>query len=116
MRRIVPRVDVYAVPVRSAAPQAISIARGLAQAFTRTSLRGAGKVRYGAPALGDRAKFSGYAVPPQLFIGYNPRKVAAGAFRGNPGALPSTSSPLTTLNSPLQRATAMMTDQQLAGR
>lgn len=116
MRRIVPHVDVYSVPVRSASPQAIGIARGLAQAFTRTSLRGAGKVRYGIPAIGDRAKFAGYALPPQIFIGYNPLKVAGGSFRGNPGSLPSAGGPLSALNSPLQRATAAMTDQQLAGR
>ncbi len=104
--RIIPRVDVYRTPVRASAPQAIGMAASLARLFTAPSLRGAGTVRYGQPALGTRGKFLGYAQPPQLFTGYDPRKVAGGTFRGAPGALPSTTGPVTALNSPLQRAVA----------
>ncbi len=113
MRRIVPRVDHYQVPVRAAAPQAIGLARGLAAWMTRRDIRGAGAVRYGYPQIGTRMKYAGYANPPQLFTGYDPRKVARGAFRGAPGALPSTSAPTNVLNSPLQRAMSTVTQQQM---
>jgi hypothetical protein len=92
MRRIIPGVDVYRTPVRARHPL-----------FTAPALRGAGTVRYGQPSIGTRGKYLGYANPPQLFTGYDPRKVAAGTFRGAPGALPSTTSPVTALNNPLQR-------------
>ena len=113
MRRIVPRVDHYSTPVRAAAPQAIGMAGSLARLFTSVSLRGAGTVRYGQPAIGTRGKYAGYANPPQLFTGYDPRKVAGGTFRGNVGSLPSTSSPTTVLNSPLQRALANVSLTQM---
>lgn len=112
-----PEVDLYQVKVRAAAPQAIAIARGLGALFGRAiNGRTNGAVRYGYPAIGTRAKYAGYAFPPQLFRGYDPRKVAAGAFRGAPGALPSTSSPTTLLNNPLQASMATVTTQQLAGQ
>lgn len=113
MRRLTPQVDEYRTRVRAAAPQAIGIARALADRITRPALRGAGTVHYGYPAIGTRMKYAGYANSPQLFIGYDPRKVAAGSFRGAPGALPSTTSPASALNSPLQRAMATVTAQQL---
>lgn len=107
-----PEIQHYSVPVRAAAPQAIALARGLARAFTQPSLRGTGAVRYGYPGIGMREKFGGYANSPQLFLGYSPHKVAAGAFRGAPGALPSTSSPTSLLNNTLLRAVATITEQQ----
>lgn len=111
-----PRVDHYDVPVRAAAPQAIFIARALGAIFGRGINGHTGTVRYGYPGLGDRAKYGGYANTPQLFIGYDPKKVAAGAFRGAPGSLPSTSGPSTLLSSPLQRSMATVTAQQIAGQ
>lgn len=114
-RTIRPRVDHYQTPVRAAAPQAIALAVALARRITSPATRGAGTIKYGYPAIGTREKYAGYADTPQLFIGYSPSKVAAGAFRGAPGALPSTSTPTTLLNSPLQRAMATVTDQQLGG-
>lgn len=112
-----PEVQEYRTPVRAAAPQAIAIARGLGRLYGR-AINGQtnGAVRYGYPAIGTRAKFTGYGFPPQLFRGYDPRKVAAGAFRGAPGALPSTSSPTTLANNPLQASMALVTSQQLAGQ
>lgn len=115
-RIIRPGIDEYRTPVRAAAPQAVALARALGALFGRGINGQAGTVRYGYPAIGDRAKYAGYAIPPQLFTGFDPRKVAAGAFRGTPGALPSTSSPTTLLNNPLQRSMATVTDQQLAGQ
>jgi hypothetical protein len=113
MTTITPQVDYYQTPVRAAAPQAIAIARALARAFTRPAIRGAGATRLGEPAIGTRRKFQGYANTPQLFIGYNPRRVAAGAFRGPHPAIPSTSAPISTLNTPTMRAMATVTTAQL---
>lgn len=110
-----PRVQHYQTPVREAAPQAIAMAVALKRRITSVSLRGSGAIIYGYPDIGTRTKFAGYANTPQLFLGYSPSKVAAGAFRGSPGALPSTSSPATILNSPLQRSMAAVTDMQLGG-
>lgn len=110
-----PQVQTYTTRVRAAAPQAIAIAQGLGRLFIRGVDGQTGTVRYGYPAIGTRAKYQGYAFPPQLFRGYDPRKVARGAFRGTPGALPSTSSPTTLMNNPLQNAMATVTTQQLAG-
>jgi hypothetical protein len=111
--RIVPRVDYYTTPVHAAAPQAIGLAGSLARLFTSVALRGAGAVRYGQPAIGTRGKFAGYVNPPQLFTGYSPGKVAGGTFRGAPGSLPSTNSPTTVLNSPLQRALSTVATTQM---
>jgi hypothetical protein len=111
-----PQVDIYRTPVRAAAPQAIGLARALARLFGGEDLRGAGTVRYGQAQIGTREKYAGYANPPQLFIGYDPRKVASGAVRNQPGALPSTNSPTTLLNSPLQASLTTITNGQGARR
>jgi len=116
MKTTRPQVDVYRTPVRAAAPQAIGIARALGAMLGRGINGHTGTIRYGYPALGDRNKFAGYANTPQLFMGYDPMKVARGAFRGAPGALPSTSNPTTLLNSPLQASMATVTAGQLAGQ
>lgn len=116
MTTIAPEVDYYTTPVRAAAPQAVAIARALARAFTRPSIRGSGAVRIGEPAIGTSHKFAGYANPPQLFLGYDPHKVAGGTFRGAHPALPSTSTPITALNTPTMRAMATVTNAQLNGR
>ena len=109
-----PRVDVYEVPVRAPDPRAT----GLAVALGRLCIRGidgkAGTIRYGYPAPGTRHKYAGYVSPPQLFIGYDPRKVAAGAFRGQPGHLPSANAPNPGLSA-LQRSMATVTAQQIGG-
>lgn len=113
--RQTPQVQVYRTPVRAAAPQAVGLALAAARRILGPAMRGTGAVRYGYPQIGTRAKYAGYANTPQLFLGYSPRKVAAGTFRGSPGSLPSTNSPTTLLNSPLQRSMATVTDYQLAG-
>jgi hypothetical protein len=116
MRRTIPAVDTYTVRVRAAAPQAISLARGLGELFGRGINGHTGTIKYGYPAIGSREKFQGYVLAPQAFTGYDPMKVARGAFRGAPGSLPSTSAPTTLLNSPLQRSMAAVTANQLGGQ
>jgi hypothetical protein len=115
MTTIRPLVQVYRTPVRGASPLATSMAGRLARLLGRGINGHAGTVRYGQPAPGTRQKFGGYASPPQLFTGYDPRRVAAGAFRGAPGSLPATSPPGAPGASPLQRAMATVTSRQLGG-
>lgn len=114
-RRIVPRVDHYSVPVRAVSPQAAGLARRLAALLTAPAVIGAGTVRYGYPAPGTRAKYAGYADTPQLFVGYSPRRVAGGTFRGAPGGLPATSGPVNWGNAPLMRSMATLSSMQLGG-
>lgn len=67
-----------------------------------------GTVRYGMPGLStQRSKFGGYVYPPQMFMGWNPRRVAGGAIRYSPAALPATS-PQDPVDNPLQNAVAMI--------
>jgi len=86
-----PEVTTYRTPVRSVAPQAVAIARGLGWLYGKAIKGDNGAIRYGYPAPGTRAKFSGYAFPPQAFAGYDPRKVAAGAARPDPAGYPGES-------------------------
>lgn len=116
MRRITPVVEHYQTPVRAAAPQAITLAMRLARLLGADINGSRGTIRYGYPAIAGRGKYQGYADTPQLFTGYSPQKVAAGAFRGAPGSLPSTSPPTSLLGNPLQAAMATVTAQQLAGQ
>lgn len=110
-----PRVTVYRTPVRWAAPQAIAQAVGLGWLYGKAIAGDNGAVRYGYPALGTRRKFTGYAFPPQIFLNYSARRVAAGAIRNKRGALPATNAPTSVLNSPLKKATATVTARQIAG-
>lgn len=112
--RTTPRVDLYQVPVRAPDPRATVLAVALGRLHIRGINGHAGAVRYGYPAPGTRYKYAGYADPPQLFLGYSPRKVAAGAFRGRPGHLPSANSANPGLSA-LQRSMATVTAQQMGG-
>jgi hypothetical protein len=67
-----------------------------------------GTIRYGWPAPGTRAKYGGYVNPPNLFIGWNPRRVAAGTVQAQPGRLPASAAPSGTY-SPLVAAMANVT-------
>ena len=111
-----PRTTIYRTPVRWAAPQAIATALGLGWLYGKAIRGDNGAIRYGYPTFGDRAKYTGYAYPPQLFVGYSARRVAAGAIRVNAAGLPSSKSPGSLLNSPLKRATSTVTAQQIAGQ
>jgi hypothetical protein len=113
MTTIKPQVDVYTVPVRAAAPQAFGIARMLGALFGRGINGNVGTIRYGSMDIGTRSNFTGYADPPQLFTGYDPRKVAAGTFRGQPQGLPNTAAPPSPMNDALMRSMATVTNAQL---
>lgn len=84
-----PQVTHYNVPVRSAAPQAIRLATALGWLFGKAIRGDNGHIIYGYPSIQtQRAKFAGYVNPPQLFLGYDPAKVAAGFVRPDPASLP----------------------------
>ena len=104
-----PQVEVFRTPVRAVAPQASAIARGLGWLYGKAIAGDNGAIRYGYPGLdSDRARYSGYAFPPQLFTGYNPANVAAGTARPDPAGFPGES--ISSANdTPLQRAMATVT-------
>lgn len=101
-----PQVTTYSTPVRSAAPQAVAIAKGLGWLFGKAIRGDNGAVRYGYPQIGTRAKYQGYVFPPQIFTGYDPGKVARGAVRVATPALSTNTVPQTENYSPLQQAMA----------
>lgn len=109
-----PQVTTYRVPVRWAAPQAIAQAVGLGWLYGKAIRGDNGAIRYGG-GPGDiqaqRSAFTGYAQPPQLFIGYDPRKVAAGLIRPDPMSLPNASQ---TAQGPVTRAMHALTLSQIA--
>ena len=112
---MIPQSTTFRTKVRWAAPQAIAQARGLGWLFGKAIRGDNGAVIYGYPALGTRQKFTGYAYPGQLFIGYSARRVAGGAIRVTPSGLPSTSSTVTQLSSPLVQAMRTVTVGQMTG-
>lgn len=93
MRTVKPEVVHYSVPVREAHPFSQAIASALGRLYGRGINGHAGAVRYGYPAIGTRDRFGGYVFPPQLFIGWNPNRVASGTIRPTPGGLPGTQAP-----------------------
>jgi|SRR6185437_3622556 len=98
-----PQVTVFHTPVRSVAPQAIALARGLAWLHGKAIRGDNGSIRYGYPGLGtNRTRFAGYAFPPQAFAGWDPRKVAAGQVRPDPAGFPGES--IAQRNTALDRA------------
>lgn len=110
-----PQVTVYRTPVRWSAPQAIAQAMGLGWLFGKAIRGDNGAVRYGWPGLDtDRTMYKGYVDPPQLFVGYNPSKVAAGVVRPDPAALPGDSLSAAASTSPLARAMSSLTISQIA--
>jgi hypothetical protein len=112
---MIPRTTNYRTPVRWAAPQAIAIARGLGWLHGKAIAGDNGRILIGYPAIASRAKYAGYVFPAQLFIGYNARRVAAGAIRVTPSGLPSTSNAASTLASPLVQAMSNVTAGQMTG-
>jgi hypothetical protein len=103
------------ITLRAIAPQAVALNLGLGRLYGRGINGRTGTVRYGAPAIGTRNNFTGYAFPPQLFSGYSAKRVAAGAIRVPTPALPSTTSPDSLLASPLSRAMATVGARQMQG-
>lgn len=109
-----PEVRVYRTPVRSAAPQAVALARGLGWLFGKAIKGDNGAIRYGYPSLGTRAKYTGYVNPPQVFTGYDPGQVAAGFIRPDPASLPGDSVSPAAGRSPLHQAMSNVTVSQMA--
>ena len=108
-----PRVLIFRTPVREAAPQAIAIARGLGWLFGKAIKGDNGTIEYGYPSIQtQRTKYAGYAFPPQIFTGYDPRKVAAGFIRPDQASLPG--EPIGPGTSPLSRAMQGVTISQIA--
>lgn len=112
-----PQQTIFRTPVRWAAPQATGMARALGWLYGKAIAGDNGAIRYGG-GPGDlqaqRSAYTGYAFPPQLFTGYDPRKVAAGAIRATPAAYPATTTPAGVLSSPLARAMESVTAAQHA--
>lgn len=111
MRLIRPLVDKVTVTVRGPEPIGSGTVSSL-NAQAGEGIRGRrGTIRYGLQAPGTRLKYGGYVFPAQMFLGYDPRKVAAGAVRNIGTSLPSTSAPVGTY-SPLTAAMAAVTGVQ----
>lgn len=112
-----PRVTIYRTPVRAAAPQAVAIAAGLGRLFGRGINGRTGTIRYGYPSMSaQRTKYAGYVNPPQLFIGYTAKRVAGGAIRATPPAIPTSTQPWSLTGSPLMQAMATVSAGQLQKR
>lgn len=90
--KIKPAVTTYAVPVRAAHPLSVWISSVLGKLHGRAIAGDNGAVRIGQPGMSSGRSYS-YMAPEQLFIGYNARRVAAGAIRNNAGGLPGTQAP-----------------------
>lgn len=104
-RVITPRVTDYRTPVHSGNPIAVATVAAANTWLARTLSGDNGAIRYGYPAPGTLAKFSGYATPQQMFVGWSPRTVAGGGIKLATGGLPGTQAPA-GVASPLAAATA----------
>ena len=94
------------VVVRDPHPVSQYMASALGQLYGRAIRGDNGAFRYGYPGLASNmTKFKGYVFPPQMFLGWNPRRVAGGAVRYSPGQLPATS-PSDPGDNPLRSAVA----------
>lgn len=112
-----PQVTTYRTRVHAAAPQAVAIATGLGRLFGRAIRGHNGAIRYGYPSMStQRTKYAGYADPPQMFIGYTAKRVAGGAIRATPPAIPTSTQPYSLTGSPLMQAMANVTAGQLQKR
>jgi hypothetical protein len=111
-----PRVAIFRTRVHAAAPQAVALVTGLARRDIPGISGHSGARRYGYPAPGTRQKYAGYVNPPQLFTGYSAKRVAAGAIRATPPAIPTSTQPWSLTASPLMQAMANVSAGQLQKR
>jgi hypothetical protein len=109
MARIIrPRVEKQTTTVRAPHPIGVGTVSSL-NAQAGEGINGnRGTIRYGWPAPGTRAKYGGYVNPPDIFVGWSPRHVAAGTVKSQPGRLPASAAPSGTY-SPLAAAMANVT-------
>ena len=94
-RRWFTRTDQATTRVRHANAYSVWMAGALGALHGRGIDGQTGTVRYGYPQIGMRNKYQGYANPPQLFIGWNPQRVAGGAVRPHLAGLPGGQAPYT---------------------
>jgi hypothetical protein len=112
-----PRIATYRTRVWQAAPQAVAIVTGLARRDVAGISGHTGTRRYGYPSQQtQRTKYAGYVNPPQMFIGYTAKRVAAGAIRATPPAIPTSTQPWSVTGSPLMQAMATVSAGQLQKR
>jgi hypothetical protein len=103
-----PRTERVTVVLRDPHPVSVYMATALGRLYGRAIAGDNGAFRYGAPGLStNRSKYGGYAFPAQMFVGWNPKRVAAGAVRYTPQRLPATS-PTDPTDNPLRNAVAMV--------
>lgn len=101
-----PRTARVTVTVREPHPVSQYMAASLGRIYGRAIAGHNGAFRYGAPGVAtNRTKYGGYVYPPQMFMGWNPRRVAGGAIRYKPSSLPATA-PSDPTDNPLQNAVA----------
>jgi len=94
------------VTVRQPHPVSQYMASALGEIYGRGINGHAGAFRYGTAGLAtNRTKYGGYVYPPQMFVGWNPRRVAGGSIRYKPGSLPATA-PNDPNDNPLTNAVA----------
>lgn len=111
-RRITPSKRVVGTTVRDPHPIGQRVMASLSMLAGRGIRGETGTIRYGYPSTAtQRSKYTGYVFPPDLFIGWNPRSVAAGTVQNKVGQLPATSAPSGTY-SPLLAAMAGVTRGQ----
>lgn len=101
-----PRAARVTVTVRAPHPVSQYMAASLGQIYGRAIAGHNGAFRYGMPGIAtNRSKYGGYVFPPQMFMGWNPKRVAGGVIRYKPAALPATA-PTDPGDNPLQNAVA----------
>jgi hypothetical protein len=92
------------VVLRDPHPVSVYQATALGQIYGRAIAGHNGAFRYGTAGLASQmTSFKGYVAPPQMFIGWNPKRVAGGAIRVHPSQLPTTS-PSDPTDNPLRNA------------
>lgn len=96
MARLWPsRKDKQATEVRHANVYSVWMANSLGNLYGHGINGHTGTIRYGYPQIGSGMKYAGYAFPQQMFIGWNPHRVATGAVRPHAGGLPGGQAPYT---------------------
>lgn len=99
-----PRKTKVTVTRRDPHPVSQYMASALGALYIRGINGNTGAFRYGTPSLSTQmTNFKGYTNPPQMFLGWNPKRVAGGAVRYTPQRLPA-GAPSDPGDNPLQNA------------
>jgi len=100
-----PRVQKVTHTIHDPHPVAVWMATALGNLYGRGINGHTGAFCYGGGQAANRTRFSGYAYPAQGFVGWNPRRVAAGHLATGQARLPTTS-PQDPTDNPLINAVA----------